>query len=102
MAEQIKKIHDANDQDLGIRVLAGAEGDILKDGSLDYSGGLLAQLDVVVCSVHSYFNLERAAMTARMLGAIENPYTPIIAHPTGRLLVGRRPIDYHLEKALEA
>ncbi len=87
---------------LGIRVLAGAEVDILKDGSLDYSDELLAQLDLVVCSVHSYFNLERAAMTARMLDAIENPYTQIIAHPTGRLLLRRDPIDYDMEKVLEA
>ena len=76
--------------------------DILKDGSLDYSDELLAQLDVVVCSIHSYFNLDRAAMTDRMLLAIENPYTQIIAHPTGRLLLRRDPIDYDMEKILEA
>jgi DNA polymerase (family 10) len=102
MAAHIKKIHAANDKDLGIRVLAGAEVDILKDGSLDYSDDILAQLDVVVCSIHSYFNLDRAAMTERMLAAIENPYTQIIAHPTGRLLLRRDPIDYDMEKALEA
>src|SRR5882724_7814345 len=102
MAAHIKKIHDANDKDLGIRVLAGAEVDILKDGSLDYSGEILAQLDVVVCSIHSYFNVDRAAMTERMLAAIENPYTQIIAHPTGRLLLRRDPIDYDMEKVLDA
>jgi len=102
MAAHIKKIHAANDKGLGIRVLAGAEVDILKDGSLDYSDELLAQLDVVVCSVHSYFNLERAAMTKRMLAAIENPYTQIIAHPTGRLLLRRDSIDYDMEKTLDA
>jgi DNA polymerase (family 10) len=87
---------------LHIRVLAGAEVDILKDGSLDYSDEILAQLDVVVCSIHSYFNLDRAAMTERLLAAIENPYTQIIAHPTGRLLLRRDPIDYDMEKVLEA
>jgi DNA polymerase (family 10) len=102
MAEHIKKIRAANEKDLGIRVLAGSEVDILKDGSLDYSDEILAQLDVVVCSVHSYFNLDRAAMTERMLAAIENPYTQIIAHPTGRLLLRRDPIDYDMEKVLEA
>lgn len=102
MAAHIKKIHAASDKGLGIRVLAGAEVDILKDGSLDYSDELLAQLDVVVCSIHSYFNLERAAMTERMLAAIENPYTQIIAHPTGRLLLRRDPIDYDMERILEA
>src|SRR5712692_3408490 len=102
MAAHIKKIHAANDKDLGIRVLAGAEVDILKDGSLDYSDELLAQLDVVVCSIHSYFNLERAAMTERMLAAIENPYAQIIAHPTGRLLLRRDPFDYDMERILDA
>jgi DNA polymerase (family 10) len=102
MAAHIKKIHAANDKELGIRVLAGAEVDILKDGSLDYSDEILAQLEVVVCSIHSYFNLDRAAMTERMLAAIENPYTQIIAHPTGRLLLRRDPIDYNMEKVLEA
>jgi DNA polymerase (family 10) len=102
MAAHIKKIHAASEKGLGIRVLAGAEVDILKDGSLDYSDELLAQLDVVVCSIHSYFNLDRTAMTGRMLAAIENPYTQIIAHPTGRLLLRRDPIDYDMEKILEA
>jgi len=101
MAAHIKKIHAANDKGLGIRVLAGAEVDILKDGSLDYSDELLAQLDVVVCSVHSYFNLDRAEMTERVLVAIENPYTQIIAHPTGRLLLRRDAIDYDMQKILE-
>ena len=102
MAAHIKKIHAANEKGLGIRVLAGAEVDILKDGSLDYSDEILGQLEVVVCSIHSYFNLDRAAMTERMLAAIENPYTQIIAHPTGRLLLRRDPIDYDMEKILEA
>ena len=102
MAAHIKEIHKASDKELGIRVLAGAEVDIMKDGSLDYSDELLAQLDVVVCSIHSYFNLDRAAMTERMLAAIENPYTQIIAHPTGRLLLRRDPFDYDMEKILEA
>jgi DNA polymerase (family 10) len=102
MAAHIKKIHAANEKGLGIRVLAGAEVDILKDGALDYSDELLAQLDVVVCSVHSYFNLERQAMTERMLAAIENPYAQIIGHPTGRVLLRREAIDYDMEKILAA
>src|SRR5437764_494149 len=98
----IKKIHSLSEEELGIRVLAGAEVDILKDGELDYSDEILAQLDVVVCSVHSYFNLDRAAMTERILAAIENPYTQIIAHPTGRLLLRRDAFDYDMEKVLDA
>jgi DNA polymerase (family 10) len=102
MEAHIKKLHAADAKKLGIRVLAGSEVDIMKDGSLDYSDEILAQLDVVVCSIHSYFNLDRAAMTERMLAAIENPYTQIIAHPTGRLLLRRDPIDYDMEKILDA
>ncbi len=101
-AAHIKKIHGLSEKELRIRVLAGAEVDILKDGELDYSDEILSQLDVVVCSVHSYMNLDRSAMTERYLAAIENPYTQIIAHPTGRLLLRRDPFDYDMEKVLDA
>jgi len=101
-AEHIKNLKAVNEKNLGIRVLAGSEVDILKDGSLDYSDEILAQLEVVVCSIHSYFNLDRAAMTERMLAAIENPFTQIIAHPTGRLLLRRDELDYDMEKILDA
>jgi len=102
LTEHIKALRAADDRGLGIRVLVGSEVDILKDGKLDYSDEVLAQLDVVVCSIHSYFNLDRAAMTERMLAAIENPYTQIIGHPTGRLLLRRDPLDYDVEKVLDA
>src|SRR5246500_4250872 len=102
MAAHIKKLRVANDKGPGIRVLAGAEVDILKDGELDYSDDLLAQVEVGGCSVHSYMNLDRAAMTERMLAAIENPYTQIIGHPTGRLLLRRDPFDYDIAKVLDA
>jgi len=102
MAVHIKKIHALREADLGIRVFAGGEVDILKDGDLDFSDEILAQLEVVVCSIHSYFNLERAAMTERLLRAIENPYTQIIGHPTGRLLLRREAFDYDMEKILDA
>src|SRR5437899_4139225 len=74
-AAHIKKIHSLSEKELGIRVLAGAEVDILKDGELDYSDETLAQLDVIVCSVHSYMNLDRAAMTDRLLAAIDRKST---------------------------
>jgi DNA polymerase (family 10) len=102
MAAHIKRLRAADAKGLGIRVLVGSEVDILKDGSLDYSEEILAQLDVVVCSIHSYFNLERSAMTERMLAAIENPYTQIIGHPTGRVLLRREPLDYDMELVLDA
>jgi len=102
MAQHIKNLRAADAKGLGIHVLVGAEVDILKDGKLDYSDEILAQLDVVVCSVHSYFNLEREAMTDRMLAAIENPYAQIIGHPTGRLLLKREELGYDIEKVLDA
>ena len=102
MAAHIKKLHAADAKGLGIRVLAGSEVDILKDGALDYSEEILAQLDVVVCSIHSYMQLDRAAMTDRMLACIENPYTQIIGHPTGRRLLVRDSFDYDMEKVLDA
>ena len=102
MAAHIQTIRTANNQGLGIRLLAGSEVDILKNGALDYSDELLAQLDVVVCSVHSFFNLEPAEMTERMLAAIENPYAQIIGHPTGRLILRREPLNYDMEKILDA
>jgi len=102
MAQHIKNLRAANANGLGIQVLAGAEVDILKDGQLDYSEEILSRLEVVVCSIHSYFNLERAEMTERMLAAIENPYTQIIGHPTGRILLRRDGLDYDVEKILDA
>ncbi len=101
MAEHIRNLRAADTKGLGIRVLVGSEVDILKNGKLDYSDEILAQLDVTVCSVHSYFNLERAEMTDRMLAAIENRYTQIIGHPTGRLLLRRDELAYDMEKILD-
>ncbi len=100
--EQIRAIRAANERPLGIRILAGIEVDILKDGRLDLADEVLAELDVVVASVHSYMNLDRSAMTERLLAAIENPYTQIIAHPTGRLLLRRDAFAYDMEGVLDA
>ncbi len=99
---QIKKIRAAQERVPGIRLLAGIEVDILKNGSLDLSNEVLAQLDVVVASIHSFMNLDREAMTDRILAAIENPYTQILAHPTGRLLLRRESFAYDMEKVLDA
>lgn len=68
----------------GVRTLCSAEVDIHADGSLDYEDVVLAELDIVVASVHSAFALSREAMTARLIRACENPYVTIIGHPTGR------------------
>ena len=86
----------------GIRVLAGIEVDILKDGQLDLADEVLAELDLVVASIHSFMNLDRAAITERMLAAIENPCVHIIGHPTGRILLRRDAMAYDMERILDA
>jgi DNA polymerase (family X) len=100
--EQIHKIHAANTKNLGIRILASSEVDVLKDGSLDLDDEVLAQLEIVLVSIHSYMNLERAEMTERILAAIENPRTQIVGHPTGRLLLHRDSYAYDMEKVFDA
>ena len=72
-----------------IRIFAGVEVDILADGTLDLSDSVLEQMDIVIASVHSHFNQDRATMTERLLKAISNPNTSIIGHPTGRQLLRR-------------
>ncbi len=72
------------------------ESDILGDGSLDYNDEVLASFDLVIASVHSQFGMSEEKATARLIKAIENPYTRILGHPTGRLLLSRKgyPIDH--------
>jgi len=81
----------------GFRLFAGVECDVLKDGSLDYPDDVLAQLDYVVASVHSSFTLSEAEQTARIIRAISNPHITMLGHPTGRLLLTRKPyaVDMH-------
>jgi len=78
-------------------LLVGAEVDILRDGSLDYSDELLAQLDVVVASVHASHRLSAADQTKRVCAALENPNVDVLGHPTGRLLGRRRPNPLDIE-----
>ncbi|MBB6142405.1 DNA polymerase (family 10) [Silvibacterium bohemicum] len=88
--EHIQRIREVDAEMEGqIRVFPGIEVDILGDGELDLSNEVLAQMDVVIASVHSLFNQPEAEMTARVLRAIENPYVRILGHPTGRLLLRR-------------
>jgi DNA polymerase (family 10) len=98
--EQIAEIRKLNEQIEGIRILAGSEVDIRLDGTLDLDNEALAQLDVVVASVHSHMNLEAAQMTDRLLRAFENPHLNILAHPTGRMLLRREGFPFDLEAAL--
>jgi DNA polymerase (family 10) len=84
------------------RILAGIEVDILLDGSLDLADETLAQLDIVVASVHSGFNQPGEEMTARMLRAVENPHVHILGHPTGRKVLQREPYKIDLAQMLPA
>lgn len=85
-----------------IRLLSGSEVDILKDGTLDFPDSVLAELDVVVASIHSHMRLDAQAQTERLIRAIMNPHVDIIGHPTGRLLTGRDPYPLDFERVLEA
>lgn len=86
---QLEVVASLNEELAPFRILTGIEVDILEDGTLDQDEGLLADLDVVVASVHSKLAMEGALMTRRMLAAIESPHTDILGHCTGRKLVGR-------------
>ncbi|MBI2882742.1 MAG: DNA polymerase/3'-5' exonuclease PolX [Candidatus Methylomirabilis oxyfera] len=97
LLEQIGRIRALSKKYTKIRVLAGSECDILADGSMDFSDRTLAQLDIVVCAIHSRFKQDRVGMTARIVKALSNPYVHIFAHPTGRLIGERDPYDVDLE-----
>jgi DNA polymerase (family 10) len=94
---QHREIDELNSRDLGIRILKGIESDILNDGSLDYDEEILKKFDLVVASVHSNFTMSKSDMTDRVIRAVMSPYTTILGHPTGRLLLKRKgyEIDQH-------
>lgn len=99
--EHIARIREVDAQMEGrLRVFSGIEVDILADGTLDLDDEVLAQMDVVIASVHSRFEQPREEMTARVLRAIENPYVRILGHPTGRLLLRREPFAIDVGEVL--
>ena len=85
----------------GFRILKGIECDILGDGELDYDDAIRDSFDYVVGSIHSRFSMERDAMTARILRAMDDPHLTVLAHPTGRLLLQREPYALDLEAVIE-
>jgi len=98
-----RRVREINRNGLGIRIFSGLECDILKDGALDLANDALAELDLVIGSVHSHMNLEAAEMTDRYLRALECPHLRIIGHPTGRMLLHRDPFPFDFDRvALEA
>ena len=98
-AAAIRKLNKKFD---GFRLFAGVECDILRDGSLDFGDDVLSELDFVVASIHSVFNLSEADMTRRIIRAISNPLVTILAHPTGRLLLKREPYVVDLAAVIDA
>ena len=97
--EAIRKLNDDYDD---FTVLAGAEVDIKGNGDLDYPDEILAQLDLVVASIHSGFKMEEEAMTRRIVTALGNPYLDILGHPTGRLIGERDPYQVDIEQVFAA
>jgi len=102
VSRQIREVERLNAKLKGFTILTGIEVDILKDGRLDLPDSVLSRLDVVVASVHSFFDLPRAAQTDRLLRAMENRHVAILGHPTGRLLGVREPYDVDMERVIAA
>ncbi len=101
LKRKIDAVRKADGEYDEIHLLCGSEVDILKDGSLDYEDDLLAELDLVVASIHTSFNVGEEAMTERIRRAMDNPHVRTIAHPTGRILNRREPYAVNVSKVIE-
>lgn len=101
LLQQIRKIDCLNEKLKDIVILKSIEVDILEDGSLDLSDDILKELDVVVGSVHSKFNLSTKKQTERILRAMDNSYLNILGHPTGRLINKREPYEANYERIIK-
>ncbi len=102
LRRQMERIDRLNETFTGFRLLKGLEVDIREDGSLDTSDAVLAELDIVVCSLHAHLDLPEAKQTRRVIHAMDNPYFNIYAHPTARLAGYYDPIEIDLEHVMEA
>src|SRR5918999_2500643 len=101
LKKKLEAVRKADESYPEIRLLCGSEVDILKDGTLDYEDDLLAELDFVVASVHTSFNVGEKAMTERIVRAMNNPHVRTIGHPTGRLLNRRDPYEVDVSRLIE-
>lgn len=101
LIHQMEEIRKLNETLEGMVVFSGVESDILADGSLDYSDDVLKRLDFVIASVHSHFDMSRSAMTERVIKAVSNPCTTMLGHPTGRLILARRPYELDVDAVLK-
>lgn len=101
VVRKLKEIEKINEKLPGFRVFAGTECDIKADGSLDYDNKILKKFDFVYAAVHSRFKMSREEMTKRVIRAMENEYVNILAHPTGRLIGRREPVELDMEKIID-
>ena len=102
VSRQVRDIDKLNEKFKGFTILKGIEVDILNDGRLDLPDSILSRLDVVVASVHSFFDLAREAQTDRVVRAMENRHVSILGHPTGRLIGAREPYDIDMDRVISA
>jgi DNA polymerase (family X) len=102
LQQQWEEIQGIRDRVPGIHLLAGAEVDILADGSLDYPDNILEQLDVVVASIHAKLQMTKSRMTTRVIKALSHPMVDILGHPTERQINIREPIALDLEEVMHA
>ena len=93
-------VREINQRGLGIRVFSGIECDILRDGTLDLADDALAELDIVIGSVHSHMNLDGVEMTDRLLRALECPHLRVLGHPTGRMLLHREAFPFDFDRVV--
>ncbi len=100
LKKQEREVREVQEKFPDIRIFWGIESDILGDGELDYEASVLKRFDFVIASIHSRFAMGRDEMTERLLRAIRNPYTRFVGHLTGRLLLGRKPYEFDLEKVV--
>ncbi|CAA9467374.1 MAG: DNA polymerase X family [uncultured Rubrobacteraceae bacterium] len=100
LEQKLEAVREADEKYGEIRLLCGSEVDILKDGALDYGDDLLAELDFVVGSVHTSFRVGEAAMTDRIVRAMNNPHVRVIGHPTGRILNRRDPYEVDVSRLI--
>jgi DNA polymerase (family 10) len=100
--QQQEEIDSLNKRLNGFHIFKGIESDILYDGSLDYPEEILKKFDFIVASVHSILKMDEAKATSRLITAIENPYTTILGHPTGRLLLSRGGYPINYKKVIDA
>jgi DNA polymerase (family 10) len=100
--QQLAEIDEINKKLKGVRILKGAEVDILDDGRLDYPDKLLESFDYVVAAVHTLFGMPEEEMTRRIIAAVKHPLVTMLAHPTGRLLLRRDAYKVNLDRVLDA